>query len=375
VRILGEKSLTLDPLSAALIGAALIATFAWLAWRLWRQAQTLRESREVQRRDAALQREREALGEANAQQLDTLLDPLKRDLAQFRGLIQERGQQSLDQHIAIKSELHLLRQLNQRLGSEAQALSRALSGDTKAQGNWGEWQLERLLEAGGLKTGVHFETQVSLDLGGARQQPDVMIRLPHGRDVIVDAKVSLTAYTRHSAGSANALSEHVKSLKAHITGLADRAYPAAPQLHSLDLVLLYVPIEAALNAALEAEPALIDFAQRRQIMLCGPSTLLLAVKLIANLWQVDQHQRHADEIARKAGQLYDKFAQLYSDLETIDSQLGRTQTLVAELKRRLRDGRGSLVQRVEELKSLGARTSRTLPDASPDGHELKELRE
>ncbi|HYQ51019.1 MAG TPA: DNA recombination protein RmuC, partial [Pseudomonas sp.] len=259
-------------------------------------------------------------------------------------------------------ELERLQQLNQRLSDEATNLTQALKGQ-KTQGNWGELILERVLEHAGLEKGREYQTQVSLkSADGERFQPDVLILLPGDKQVVVDAKVSLTAYQQYvSSSDENALKQHVQSLRSHVKGLSSKDYSRLEGLHSLDFVLLFVPIEAAFSAALQAEPNLFQEAFDRQIVIVSPTTLLATLRVIDSLWKQERQGQNAREIAERAGWLYDKFVLFIQDLDELGSRLQQVDKAYAAARNKLCEGRGNLVSRSEQLKLLGARASKSLP--------------
>jgi len=371
VRVLGRESLILALLiAAALLGVAVIVLLLARARRAQADQLKVELKNEFERlAQDIFERTSQRFQTQNDAQLQTMLVPLREQLAGFQALLRDSSSARQSQHIDLKAELHHMRALNSQLGQDTAQLTRALRGDSKAQGNWGELQLERLLESAGLSRGVHFETQVSVASEDARFQPDVIVRLPLQRDVVIDAKVSLSAYARFCSGDSAALKDHLGSLRAHIQGLAARAYERLPGVRSLDFVLLYVPIEGALTDALRADPELADYALRRNIVLSSTTTLLLMLKTVASLWRIEQQNQNAEEIARQAGQLYDKFASLYGDLKRVEQQLNGTQQTFALVFNKLKDGQGSLVSRTENLKRLGAKTAKSLPAADEQGHQ------
>lgn len=305
--------------------------------------------------------------ETSQQRLGQLLDPLKERIQAFEKRVDESYQQEARERFSLGKELERLQQLNQRLGDEATNLSRALKGQ-KTQGNWGELVLERVLEHAGLEKGREYQTQVSLKgAGGERFQPDVLIRLPGDKQVIVDAKVSLNAYQQYVAADdealrQQALKQHLISLRGHLKGLSGKDYQRLEGLHSLDFVLLFVPIEAAFAAALQAEPTLFQEAFEQQVVIVSPTTLLATLRVIDSLWRQERQGQNAREIAERAGQLYDKFVAFIADLDEMGSRLQQLDKAYAGARNKLVEGRGNLVGRVENLKLLGARASKSLPD-------------
>lgn len=304
--------------------------------------------------------------ETSQQRLGQLLDPLKERIQSFEKRVEESYQAEARERFSLGKELERLQQLNLRLSDEATNLTRALKGQ-KTQGNWGELILERVLEHAGLEKGREYQTQVSLKgPDGERFQPDVLIYLPGDKQVVVDSKVSLTAYQQYVAAEDDAigqiaLKQHVISLRAHVKGLAGKDYKRLDGLHSLDFVLLFVPIEAAFSAALQAEPTLFQEAFDRNIVIVSPTTLLATLRVIDSLWKQERQSQNAREIAERAGWLYDKFVLFIQDLDEIGSRLQQLDKAYSAARNKLTDGRGNLISRSEQLKLLGARASKSLP--------------
>jgi len=302
------------------------------------------------------------------ERLGQLLDPLKERIQSFEKRVEETYQQEARERFSLGKELERLQQLNLRLSDEATNLTRALKGQ-KTQGNWGELILERVLEHAGLEKGREYQTQVSLKgPDGERFQPDVLIMLPGDKQVVVDSKVSLTAYQQFVAADDQvigqaALKQHVLSLRNHVKGLAGKDYKRLEGLHSLDFVLLFVPIEAAFSAALQAEPNLFQEAFDRNIVIVSPTTLLATLRVIDSLWKQERQSQNAREIAERAGWLYDKFVLFIQDLDEVGNRLQQFDKAYAAARNKLTEGRGNLVSRSEQLKLLGARASKSL---SPD---------
>ena len=304
--------------------------------------------------------------ETSQQRLGQLLDPLKERTQSFEKRVEESYQAEARERFSLAKELERLQQLNLRLSDEATNLTRALKGQ-KTQGNWGELILERVLEHAGLEKGREYQTQVSLKgPDGERFQPDVLIMLPGDKQVVVDSKVSLTAYQQY-VGSDDpqvaqaALKQHVLSLRNHVKGLAGKDYKRLEGLHSLDFVLLFVPIEAAFSAALQAEPNLFQEAFDRHIVIVSPTTLLATLRVIDSLWKQERQSQNAREIAERAGWLYDKFVLFIQDLDEVGNRLQQLDKAYAAARNKLTEGRGNLVSRSEQLKLLGARASKSLP--------------
>ena len=300
------------------------------------------------------------------ERLGQLLDPLKERIQSFEKRVEETYQQEARERFSLRKERARLQQLNLRLRDEATNLTRALKGQ-KTQGNWGELILERVLEHAGLEKGREYQTQVSLKgPDGERFQPDVLIMLPGDKQVVVDSKVSLTAYQQFVAADDQvigqaALKQHVLSLRNHVKGLAGKDYKRLEGLHSLDFVLLFVPIEAAFSAALQAEPNLFQEAFDRNIVIVSPTTLLATLRVIDSLWKQERQSQNAREIAERAGWLYDKFVLFIQDLDEVGNRLQQLDKAYAAARNKLTEGRGNLVSRSEQLKLLGARASKSLP--------------
>ena len=295
--------------------------------------------------------------ETSQQRLGQLLDPLKERIQSFEKRVEESYQAEARERFSLAKELERLQQLNLRLSDEATNLTRALKGQ-KTQGNWGELILERVLEHAGLEKGREYQTQVSLKgPDGERFQPDVLIMLPGDKQVVVDSKVSLTAYQQY-VGSDDpqvaqaALKQHVLSLRNHVKGLAGKDYKRLEGLHSLDFVLLFVPIEAAFSAALQAEPNLFQEAFDRHIVIVSPTTLLATLRVIDSLWKQERQSQNAREIAERAGWLYDKFVLFIQDLDEVGNRLQQLDKAYAAARNKLTEGRGNLVSRSEQLLSL-----------------------
>ncbi len=287
--------------------------------------------------------------ERSEKQLGSVLAPLREQLGQFTQSITRTN-----------AEILSLRQLNQQITSEAANLTRALKGDSRSQGVWGELALERLLELAGLQSGRSFDVQVVFKgEDGGRPRPDVIVRLPEERDLVIDAKVSLTAWERavashDDASREQAMKEHLGSLRRHIEELGRRDYSAVPGVRTLDFVLLFVPVEAAYIEALRRDDALYACAMERNIALVSPSTLLATLRTVAHLWRMEDRSRNAREIARQAGALHDAFVLLEGELTQVGEQLNRAQHSHEAAVRRIRTGRGNLVGRVDRLRKLGA---------------------
>lgn len=303
----------------------------------------------------------------NRENIDHLIAPLREQIGDFKKRVEDVYDKESRDRASLHTEIHHLKELNKRISKEALNLTRALKGDSKARGNWGEVVLERVLEASGLQKGREYETQVSLkDRSGKRYQPDVIVRLPQGKDVVVDAKVSLKDYEiYYSAEDPDqkeaALTSHIEAVRTHIRSLASKRYEDLEGVRTLDFVLMFIPIEAAFLAAVERDRKLFSEAFDKNIMVVSPSTLLVTLRTIENIWRHEYQNRHAIEIAQKAGGLYDKFVGFVSALEEVGQQLDRAKASYQTASDRLVNGRGNLIRRTQELKALGVKAGKELP--------------
>lgn len=344
-------------------------------------------------RVALLERVREEFGQAfralagdlleqKATRLDETtrlaIEPLKGELERMQQAVRHAYQAEARERAVLAREVESLRALNQRLGAEAQQLTRALRGDSRVQGAWGEMLLERALEASGLRAGHDYSVQLVLqDETGRRPRPDVLVHLPGERLVIIDAKVSLTAYERalreeDEEQGRRLLGEHAASLRRHIDELASRDYSPLAGGRALEMVLLFVPLESALAAALAQDPTLPERGLERQVALVSPMSLMVALRAVAQVWQQEQRHRHAEDIARRAGRLYDRFVAFVGDLDSAREAVQRALGSLDQAHSRLTGGRGNLVRQAEQLRELGARTGRRLPSALTDVAEGEE---
>lgn len=309
--------------------------------------------------------------EQNKTNLEALLTPLREQIGGFQKRVEDVYDKESRDRVSLSKEILTLRDLNQSIAVDAVNLTNALKGQSRIQGAWGELVLERVLEQSGLQKGREYELQVSLSGEAGRQRPDAIVHLPDGKDVVIDAKVSLTAYERYASAPddtsrALALREHVASVRAHIRGLGDKSYHLLPGVRSLDFVLLFVPIEPAYMEALRAEPGLFNEALDRNIYLVSPTALLPTLRAVQNIWRYEHQSTNAQQIARKAGELYDKFVGFVQDLDAVDSRLDSTRKAFDLARNKLVAGNGNLVKRAEDMKKLGAKASKSLPSALLD---------
>jgi DNA recombination protein RmuC len=306
--------------------------------------------------------------EQSKQALETSLSPLRRDLGDFRKQVSSAYDKENADRNRLAGQISELQKQTMKVSSDAASLANALKGDNKQQGNWGEFVLEKLLEDSGLSKGREYETQVALkDEEGKRRNPDVIIHLPEGRDIIIDAKVSLIDYERYfhaeEGESRNqSLNQHLNSLRTHIKGLSIKNYEKLENVNSLDFVLIFIPVESAFMLALDNDPDIMREAYDRGIILVSPSTLMVTLRTIKNLWRYADQNINAQQIAEKAGGLYDLFVLHVEALEDIGKHLDKSKDAYDTAFKRLSTGRGNLVKRSEELKTLGAKTKKALAD-------------
>ena len=317
--------------------------------------------------------------EQNRQSLNGLLTPLREQLDGFRRQVQESfGQEARERH-TLAHEIRNLQQLNAQMAQEAINLTRALKGDNKTQGNWGEVVLTRVLEASGLREGHEYETQVSMENESrARMQPDVIVRLPQGKDVVIDAKMTLVAYERYFNAEDEfsreaALQEHITSVRGHIRLLGRKDYQQLSGLRSLDYVLMFIPVEPAFLIALDRQPELITEALKNNIMLVSPTTLLVALRTIANLWRYEHQSRNAQQIAERASRLYDKMRLFVDDMTAIGQSLEKAQDNYRQAMKKLSSGRGNLLAQTEAFRGLGVEIKREInPELAAQAQEQDE---
>lgn len=310
----------------------------------------------------------QGLQQQNQQTLSATLEPFKQQLESFKRQVTQHYTDEAKERSALKSEVMTLRELNRQMAQEAEALTKALKGDSKQQGNWGELVLERILEQSGLREGHEYQTQSHhRDDEGRSFKPDVIVHLPHQKDVVIDSKVSLSAYERYfnsddESEKERLLQEHVQSLKQHIKQLGKKNYQQLEGLRTLDYVLMFVPVEPAFLLAVDREPELIKLALEQQIMLVSPTNLLVALRTVHNIWQYEYQNRNAEKIAIEAGKLYDKFVGFIEDLEKVGSSLQALDNRYQDAMKKLTSGRGNLVSRVEKFRQMGVQTSKRIAD-------------
>ncbi len=306
--------------------------------------------------------------EQNKKNLDDILNPLKEKIQQFEKKVDETHKKDIEDRASIQERIKNLVETSNRISEDAKNLTKALKGDSKTQGNWGELILESILEKSGLaKDREYFVQQSYKDESGSRFQPDVIVKFPDERTVIIDSKVSLTAYERFvSAEGAEdqerALVEHIGSIKKHIKELSEKKYQDLVDIKSLDFVMMFLPIEPAFLIAIQKEPDLWNFAYNKGIILISPTNLIAVLKMVSNFWEQDKQNKNVLEIARQSGALYDKFVGFVKDLGDIGNKLEATKKAYDGAMNKISTGNGNLIVSVEKIKLLGAKTKKELPE-------------
>ncbi|OIQ28318.1 MAG: DNA polymerase V [Bacteroidetes bacterium MedPE-SWsnd-G2] len=303
----------------------------------------------------------------NRENITNILNPLQEKIKGFEKKVEDSQKESISMHSALKEQLLGLKDLNQQMTKEATNLTRALKGDSKLQGNWGELVLERVLEKSGLEKDREYFVQQSFTReDGRRVLPDVVLYLPDNKKMIIDSKVSITDYNRYvnaeGEEQSNYLKAHVNSIKRHVEQLSDKNYQDLYDIESPDFVLMFIPIEPAFAVALNQDNTLYNKAFEKNIVIVTPTTLLATLRTIDSMWNNEKQQRNAIEIARQAGALYDKFEGLVKDLTNVGRKIDAAKTDYSSAMNKLIDGRGNLITSVEKLKKMGAKAKKSLPE-------------
>lgn len=304
----------------------------------------------------------------NKENIQNILNPLQEKIKGFEDKVEKTHKESIDYHAALRQQILGLKELNLQMSKETINLTKALKGDNKVQGNWGELVLERVLEKSGLeKDREYFVQQSFTNDDGKRVLPDVVIHLPNNKKMIIDSKVSLVAYEQYVNEEDESLrqtflKEHVNSLKRHITQLSDKKYEDIYKIASPDFVLLFIPIEPAFAIALNEDTHLYNKAFDKNIVIVTPSTLLATLRTIDTMWNNEKQQRNALEIARQAGALYDKFEGLLNDLIGIGKKIDDSKKEYSNAMNKLVNGRGNLIKSVQKLKEMGAKAKKSIPE-------------
>ena len=303
--------------------------------------------------------------EQNRVNMDGILNPLKEKIKDFEKKVEDTHKESLEKHGGLIEQIVSLKNLNLQMSQDALNLTKALKGESKTQGNWGEVRLEMILDRSGLTKGQEYLVQESIIAeDGKRYQPDVIVKLPDSKHIIVDAKVSLVDYERYCSADdegekAIHLRNHINSVKKHAKGLSDKEYHNLYKVASLDFVLMFIPIEAAFNLAFQHDNELYNEALDKHIVIVSTSTLLATLRTIASIWKQENQNKNALEIARQSGDLYDKFKAFVDDLIDVGKKMDQSKEAYSTAMNKLVDGKGNLINRAEKLKSLGARASKS----------------
>lgn len=313
-----------------------------------------------------LEQKSEKFSKENTTQIKSILEPLEKDISEFKKRIEESNIRQAQDKTSLSSELKQLMQLNQQLSAEANNLTKALKGEknNKMQGDWGEMILETILSNSGLESGVHYFTQeVGKNDAGSTIRPDVIVRYPDGSEVIIDSKVSLVAYSRFVSAESEevrekALAEHIDSIKRHVTQLADKRYESRER--SLDFVMMFMPIEPAYILAMGSDNTLWQYAYSRKVLLVSPTHLITALKLVYDLWTRDAQTKNTIAIADQGAKMYDKFVGFVEDLKKVGASIEKSNSAYNDAMSKLRDGNGNLIRQSEQLLAYGVKAKKQL---------------
>lgn len=301
--------------------------------------------------------------------LDITLDPLKKEIEGFRKRVEETHKEEIAGRSRLEGQIQEMQKQARQIGKDAIQLASALKGENKSQGDWGEMILERLLEDSGLEKGREYHTQNSYkDEDGKDKRPDVIIRLPDNKDIVVDAKVSLKAYESYFNAEKDeqrdaALKDHLSSLRSHFTGLSKKEYEKLDEIKTLDFVFMFIPIEPAYTLALQADKELFQQAYDKGVVIVSPTTLMATLRTVSNIWRYEKQNLNAQEIADTAGGLYDQFTLLIESMDELGRKIDSTQNSYEQARKRLSEGRGNVIRRVENLKKLGAKSRKNMPES------------
>jgi len=305
---------------------------------------------------------------SNHKSLSEILNPLKERIQDFEKKVDETYKNELRDKISLSEEVKALARLNTRISEEANNLTKALKGDVKKQGNWGEVILERVLERSGLTRGQEYEREVVVDgADSSVQRPDVIIHLPDNKHIIIDSKVSLVAYERLMSAETEELrvaylKDHINSLRSHVKLLSEKNYQNAQNLNTPDFVLMFLPIEASFSVAVQGDSDIFAYAWERKIVIVSPTTLLATLRTISSIWKQENQTKNAQEIARLSGALYDKFIGFAEDMAKIKTNIDRTSNSFDDAMKKMKDGSGNIIRTAEKIKELGAKTgNKSLP--------------
>jgi DNA recombination protein RmuC len=309
-----------------------------------------------------------AFQERSQKSITELVKPLKDQLEGFRKELTEKGQEANQERISLQEQVKLLRQENAHIGEEARNLTRVLKGDSKARGNWGELALSRILESSGLEEGRDFVREKSETVeDNKRLRPDVIINLPDARHIVIDAKVTLTAYDAYCHAESDqdravAMKAHIAAIRTHVKGLGDKSYEHLGSLNTVDFVLMFMPVEPAFTEAMREDRAFFEEAISQRVLIVTPSNLIAILRTVESIWRRERQTKNVLEIARQAGGLYDKFVGFAGVLEKLGKQLDAARTQYDMAMSQLSTGKDNLVRKVQRLDELGAKTKKQLPE-------------
>lgn len=340
--------------------------------RIKQRENDLQQVRESMQKDFQILADRlfnektESFKKNSQSELKLLLEPFDNNLREFKKTVLETYDKSMHESISLKEQLGQLRLMNEKMSVEANNLTNALKGDNKAQGNWGEVILERVLESSGLTEGREYELQhATTNAEGKRILPDVLVRLPDNKHLIIDSKVSLIAYEQYVSAEndddrSKALKSHLDSIRSHVKGLSEKHYTSAKDINSPDFVLLFIPIESSFGLAVQGDQHIYEFAWKHNIVIVSPSTLLATMRTVSNIWKHEQQNRNTQAIADEAAALIDKFKGLIDDLSKLGKQLETAQGTYNDAFKKLSEGKGNLIGRVEKLRVLGVKNKKDI---------------
>jgi DNA recombination protein RmuC len=298
-----------------------------------------------------------------------VINPIKEQFNEFKKQIDDVYIKEAKDRSMLQAEIRSIKEINHQMSKDAKNLTKALKGESKKQGVWGEMVLESVLENSGLRLGKEYEREVSLEheSDGGRYRPDVVVHLPDGRDIVVDAKTSLTAYEQYASAENEEQKElyanqHTASMKKHIKELSEKDYTNLKGIQTLDFIFMFIPIESALLTAMEYDSTLFDQAFKKNVILVGPTTLMVSLRAVENTWKYEHQQRNAQEIAKRAGLLFDKFSGFIESVEKLGKQIATVQKTYDETFSKMHNGAGSITSQFKKLERLGAATNKTLPE-------------
>ncbi len=313
-----------------------------------------------------LEEKSERFTNQNQKNIASILEPLQAKIRDFSEKVEHYYGNENKERSTLQEQIRNLTDLNQQMTTEAQNLTKALKGEAKLQGNWGELLLENILEKSGLRKNFEYFSQSHYQtLDGRHQYPDMVLHLPQNRQVVIDSKMSLTAYERYCStedptAQKKALKEHLTSIKKHIDELSNKKYQQIYQLHSLDFVLMFVPLEAAFLLAVQHDQNLFYKAFEKNVIVVSPMTLLVTVRIIANVWQQENQTKYAQEIARQGGLMYDKFVSFVQDMENVGKRIGSLEEGYNDAMKKLCLGKGNLIDRAEKMREMGVNNAKKL---------------